>query len=265
MLSFARSIIDGICSLVFPPCCSICDESVSSSYEIICSSCRDGFVRVSGNICETCGRPLSDAQEKGAVCGRCITEPPPFEMARYGFFHVGNLRRALIDFKYFGRLHHGQGLALLLNETFQQAFSKKDIDLIIPMPMHPRRLIKRGFNQVVLLGDRLARATGIPMKRDTLRKIKDTMPQVGLTRTQRLTNVAGSFGVLSPEEVCDRSLLLLDDVSTTGSTIKEATHVLKRAGASSVAVLVLALRIPEVVNERTRKGVANGIDDAGGF
>jgi len=178
-----------------------------------------------------------------------MTAPPPFERARYGFFHERNLRRALINFKYNGLLHHGRGLALLLSETFQESFGKEDMDFIIPMPMHRRRLIERGFNQVILLGGRLSRRTGIPMERDIFRKIRDTIPQVGLTRSQRLTNVKGSFGVTDAGKLSGKRLLLLDDVSTTGSTIAEAALTLKRAGASAVIVLVLALRVPGVGNE----------------
>ncbi|MGB9616657.1 MAG: ComF family protein [Desulfomonilaceae bacterium] len=178
-----------------------------------------------------------------------MTIPPPFEKARYAVFHQGKVRRALINFKYGGLLHHGRGLSLLLTEAFQHFFGGCHIDFIAPMPMHPRRLITRGFNQVVFLGGKLANHTGIPMKRDMLVKIRDTPPQVGLSRSQRLTNVKGSFGITNPEELRGRRVLLLDDVSTTGSTIAEASRALKKAGASAVSVLVLALRIPGIDNE----------------
>lgn len=212
MQTVTRWIVDGISSLLFPPCCRICSEPVGNPEEIICETCRKDMVRVSGYICETCGRPLPDGQSVGQCCGRCMIAPPPFERARYGFFHQGNVRRALIDFKYGGLMHHGKGLAQLLSETFRESFSGDDIDLIIPMPMHPRRLIKRGFNQVVYLAGRLAHNTGIPMKRNVLKKIKDTVPQVGLSRSQRLTNVKGSFGVARTEDLMGKRLLLLDDV-----------------------------------------------------
>lgn len=242
-------IVNGMSSLLFPPTCSICDGPVGNFEEVICAYCRDSIFIVSSPYCEICGRPLPEGQEHRQSCGRCMSTPPYFDKVRYGVFHQGNLRRALINFKYDGLLHHGRGLALLIIETFYKYFINDDIDVIIPMPMHPRRLIKRGFNQVVFLGDRLADRTGITMKRDVLVKVRDTLPQVGLSRALRLTNVRGSFGVTRPKELRGKRLLLLDDVSTTGSTIAEAAHTLKKSGSVAVFVLVLALRIPSVGSE----------------
>uniref|UniRef100_A0A7C4EWX5 ComF family protein n=1 Tax=Desulfomonile tiedjei TaxID=2358 RepID=A0A7C4EWX5_9BACT len=245
----AKWVIDGISSLLFPPCCTICEKPVGNPEEVICASCRDSLAYVEIPLCETCGRPLPDGHEPGQLCGKCMSTSPPFDKARYAVFHQGNVRRALVNFKYGGLLHHGRGLSLLLTEAFQKFFGSSHIDFIVPMPMHPRRLIKRGFNQVVFLGGKLAEHTGIPMKRGALVKIRDTLPQVGLSRTQRLTNVKGSFGVSKSEELRGRQVLLLDDVSTTGSTIAEAALTLKKAGTTAVFVLVLALRIPASGNE----------------
>ncbi len=245
----AKWVLDGISSLLFPPCCALCENLVPTAGEVICASCRDSLLYVDFPLCETCGRPLPHGHGADQLCGQCINTPPPFDKARYAVFHQGHVRRALINFKYGGLLHHGRGLSLLLTEAFEKFFSRCRIDFITPMPMHPRRLIERGFNQVFFLGGKLANHTGIPLKRDMLIKVRDTLPQVGLSRTRRVTNVKGSFGTAGSGELRGAQVLLLDDVSTTGSTIGEAARALKQAGASAVFVLVLALRIPGIGNE----------------
>jgi len=109
--------------------------------------------------------------------------------------------------------------------------------------MHRKRLIQRGFNQVVLLAKKLSQDTGIPLDRTSFQKIKDTPPQVGLTRTARVKNLRGSFAVRRPDRIKGLKVLLIDDVATTGSTIAEAAKTIMRGGAERVDVLVLAVRM----------------------
>jgi ComF family protein len=210
--------------------------------------------------------PLSAEATPAAVCGACLNAPPPYRKARFGVVHVGNVRRALIGFKYYGQIHRRAALARILTETFDHYFNADNADVIIPMPMHPRRLIQRGFNQVVLLGESLTRHSGIPLYRNTLTKIIDTLPQVGLPRAQRVKNIKGSFGTNGNERIRGKRVLLVDDVSTTGSTISEASKTLMHSGANSIDVIVLALRTRNVIIENVSgKEQSDGIDDTGGL
>jgi ComF family protein len=149
-----------------------------------------------------------------------------------------------LRFKFAGFLYAGRALSDLLLETFEKHFEAEDFDRIVPIPIHDRRLAARGFNQAVILVERVAFATGIPFDRFTFRKMRDTRPQVGLSRRERIANLKGSFGVAHKEQVQGRRILLIDDVATTGSTIQEASRTLLKAGAVRVDALVLALRIP---------------------
>jgi ComF family protein len=169
---------------------------------------------------------------------------PPYGKARYGVRYEGDFRKALIAFKYNGALHLGNALAQFLIEAFQLHYADSSFDGIIPIPLHPRRLCSRGHNQVVILGGKLSRVSGIPLVRTCLEKKVNRPPQVGLTRSERAVNVRGSFRVARPGMIKGRRILLIDDVATTGATVTEAAKTLMRGGASSVDVLVLAFRPP---------------------
>jgi ComF family protein len=134
-------------------------------------------------------------------------------------------------------------MSQILTEAFRRHFRPADFDLIVPVPIHRRRLIHRGFNQVVVLAKKLSKDTDIPLDRTSFKKIKDTPPQVGLTRPARVKNLRGSFGIQRSNRIRDRKVLLVDDVATTGSTIAEAAKAIMRGGAARVDVLVLAVRM----------------------
>ncbi|HMK36636.1 MAG TPA: ComF family protein, partial [Desulfomonilaceae bacterium] len=162
--------------------------------------------------------------------------------ARFGVYHDGMLRDALVRFKYQGDLYTGRALSELFVQAFYRHFSGEQFHVLIPVPIHVKRLTNRGFNQSLILAQRLSDATGIPVSRSGLRKITDTPPQVGLKRSERISNLKGSFGVFRPADVRGRRILLVDDVATTGSTIAECARTIRAAKAGRVDVLVLALR-----------------------
>jgi len=180
------------------------------------------------------------------VCGRCLTHPPPYSRARYGFIYTVGLREGIVRFKYGGRLYLGTTLGYLLVDAFNRSFPAHDHDVIVPVPIHRKRLVARGFNQVIVMGEYLSRATDIPMDRSCFEKIRDTPPQVGLTRQERLKNLHKSFEVVRQSAIVGKRVLVIDDVATTGSTIAEAAKTLLAAGAARVDALVLALRSASV-------------------
>lgn len=126
--------------------------------------------------------------------------------------------------------------------AFRRHYDQEEFDLIVPVPIHRKRLVARGYNQTVVLGERLSNAIGIPLDRYTLVKTRDTLPQVGLARKKRKKNLRGSFGISEFGTVQGKSVLLIDDVATTGSTIAEASKTIMKADAAKVCVLVLAFR-----------------------
>ncbi len=233
-------------SLFFPPVCGFCGCALEDPDTVLCEGCADSLRIIHEDVCRQCGIPVPGLPSGAdGLCGRCLTHPGRYERARYGVEYTGPLRDALIRFKFSGALHTGKGLGEILVGAFHRNFAPEEFDVILPVPLYPTRLAARGFNQVVVLAERLSPATGIPLDRTSFKKIRDTPPQVGLPRTERVKNLRGSFRVSRPDRIRERSVLLIDDVATTGSTVAEAAKTIARAGASRVTALVLALRSPE--------------------
>lgn len=236
-------IKESVAELLFPPLCGFCDRPIKRHGLTCCPECQRQLRSIPAAACGTCGIPLSaftaaDLQ----ICGRCLSTPPPYQTARYGYYYETSLRQGILRFKYAGHLHLADLLGGLLIEEFRRHYEGQPMDLIVPVPIHSRRIVHRGFNQSVVLSERLAAATGLPVERKLLVKTKDTPPQATLGRTERLKNLAGSFSVRHAERLRDKSILLVDDVATTGSTITEASKTIMKAGAGKISVLVLSLR-----------------------
>ena len=175
--------------------------------------------------------PLSSPYSQ--ICGQCLKKTPPFsKVIPYGLYE-GVLAEAINQFKFYGlnRLSRPLGM-LLIHLDIPRA------DGIVPVPLSIKRLRERGFNQSLLIARVVSKMTGIPLFMDTLVKKKDTLPQIGLSAKERLLNLKNAFTV--EENIRDRRLLLIDDVMTTGATVRECSKQLIKAGAKEVIVLILA-------------------------
>ena len=167
---------------------------------------------------------------------------PIYDLARAGGLYRNAMITAIHRLKYQERVHLAKDLAKwALNQWERPGFLPK-VDMIIPVPLHPRRLKERGFNQSQLLGRVLAKKLNIPCDPFVLIRTVDTPPQVGLSEKERRENVRGAFAV-SPgrhSRLEGKALLVLDDVMTTGATVEECARTLKSAGAEKVYVLTMA-------------------------
>ena len=174
--------------------------------------------------------------DENGRCALCRHGLTGFDAAfAYGEYE-GPLRKLIHEFKYSGVTPLAGKLAPLLSGALPR---EQTFDVIVPMPLHWRKRLERGFNQSELLAKDLSRRTGIPVA-NSLRSRKSTAPQAGLTRAQRRTNVAGAFEANGSERINGGYVLLIDDVLTTGATAAVCAAVLKRAGARRVTVLTLA-------------------------
>ena len=171
---------------------------------------------------------------------------PPFSGARAFGCYSCELSRIIQAFKFDGRQNLAGLLAPLLATTFLDTWSAQEIDLIVPVPLHPRRKRERGYNQAALLGKALANLLGLACQESALSRVRPTLPQVGLTDTERSQNVRHAFRCVRPAAVQGRRVLLIDDVMTTGSTVASASESLLDAGAKRVCVLTLARAVTGV-------------------
>jgi ComF family protein len=161
-------------------------------------------------------------------------------MARALGAYEGSLQEAIHRWKYDGRTQLTPFFAEWMAEALNRHWEPDLFDLLIPIPLHPRRLRERGFNQALLLVKELSRRTGIPYRKKILQKKKPTIPQVNLSGPEREKGLRGVFHVMGKEELLGRRVLLVDDVYTTGATVNECSKVLMRGGAQRVDVLTLA-------------------------
>jgi ComF family protein len=231
-------------ALFFPSQCYFCVSTEVDPDTYLCSVCNEALRFIDVPFCKKCGRPMESGSYNGELyCLSCMKCPPKFDVARYGVIYSGGVRDSLKSFKYNGALHQIGVLSWIAERSFKRHFDAQDFDLLAPVPIHTRRLIHRGFNQSALLAEKLSQFTGLKMDRTSLRRIRDTPPQVGLPRKERVLNVRNAFKVCNRTKISSRRILLVDDVSTTGSTISEASKALLEAGAETVSVFALALKI----------------------
>lgn len=241
-------VADGIANLLFPDSCFACSSSLTRRRDCgLCPACREKLcaLRITPPLCPCCGLPYpSEAGEGNHLCSACVLRPPPFSSARSFGFYRGELSLAIQEFKFRGRRNLAGILAQGLAECFVSTWSMHEFDLIVPVPLHRRRERERGFNQSALLARSLAPLVGIAWEGRGLVRIRDTAPQVGLSDFARAGNVSGAFLRRSSRSFEGKSVLLLDDVMTTGATAASAAATLRKAGSRRVCVLTVARAVP---------------------
>ncbi len=150
---------------------------------------------------------------------------------------------AVHRFKYGRKISVGTALGRMMAQRTYSALTIEDFSMVIPVPLHVKRLRERGFNQSGILAREIARTCSIPLDCASLERKVDTKPQTALKKTERAKNIRGAFAVTNPDNVEGKKILLIDDVFTTGSTLRECARVLIRNGAKEVAALTLARAI----------------------
>jgi ComF family protein len=229
---FASSVGDVLAHLLWPSRCAACDVLVPGG-AAFCSPC-EGTLLVADPACPRCALPTDD----GGSCPLCSTRPPAFDRAFAALVYGGALADAIVGLKHAGRRHAARALGAFVVPLLE-AGRAAGADLVLPVPLHPRKLRARGFNQALAL----VRAAGrrrLPVSVDALVRTRDT-PELGHAGPrERRERVAGAFAVRTPDRVRGRHVLVVDDVMTTGATLGACAEALRAAGARSVSVAALA-------------------------
>ena len=228
--------------LFFPPVCAIRKALLDGRGKnlTLCPTCLKAIRPVHSPYCPRCGLPVPSGDGEGHLCGLCLKERWYFEVHRTSGLYEGALKEAIHRFKYGGVFSLVRVFGDLLQPNFQTLSQDYSVDVMVPVPLHIRRLRERGFNQALLLVRELSKRTGIPYKERVLQKIKDTPVQIALKKRERRKNLTGAFQVKDQEAIQGKAVLLVDDVYTTGATVNECSRALLRAGADRVAVLTVA-------------------------
>jgi ComF family protein len=214
----------------------------------LCSACLAKYAPVESPICIKCGIMFKSREGDSHFCGDCIKEPKKFKIARAPGIYDRTLMQAIHCFKYRGKIQMARPFGMLLFAAFIRFWDIGNINLVVPVPLHIRRLRTRGFNQAYLLvrnWRQLAMTFNIDMlditiDRNVLVRSKWTEPQTGLGRKKRMKNIKDAFKVNDRSKVAGKRILLVDDVLTTGATVNECAKTLISNGAKRVDVLTLA-------------------------
>lgn len=241
-------------NLLYPTTCPVCkgkDNSLNRPYFSLCNYCWERIEFLKPPQCPRCGKPfpseISLSRSPDHLCSECRETKTYFDKAIALGTYEGTLAEAIHLFKYKGKKGLGRPFGKVMSDYINSnnfIFHAEPVEArsltILPVPLHPRRLREREFNQSLLLAREIAKALSIPFIPDNLLRLRWTRPQIELKGEERLTNVKGAFGLKKPMEIEGKSLLLIDDVYTTGATVRECSKVLKKAGAEKVYVFTLA-------------------------
>jgi len=200
---------------------------------LICPSCSESLPRVRLPLCLRCGMTVNE----GNLCPACLSHPLSINGIRSAFLFQGTARQAILQFKYRQLKAMAAPLAQLLAEYLHS--HPMIVEILVPVPLHPKRLRQRGYNQASLLAEELSKLIGLPMEEDALIRVQDVAPQARTkSAAERRQNVRHAFSCNI--NIAGKQILLIDDVSTTGATLDACAIALKTAGASSVWGLTVA-------------------------
>ena len=225
---------------IYPSLCPFCRESVEKD-GVICHACWPKMSFITKPFCQKCALPLELAFQEETICGQCLLEPPVFSDSRAVFSYAPLVKRLILRFK------NNQATALASFMGDQMYEKSKDLiqtsDFIVPVPLHKKRLQKRGFNQATLLAWRVAKDDISKVKTQLLVRKTNTPSQGSLSAKNRKKNVENAFGIhpfFQKKQLSGKVVTLIDDVMTTGATLSSCAKVLKKEGARVVNVVVFS-------------------------
>lgn len=235
----------------FPLKCQACGFFLESRYsgadkdsDVLCSKCVLELKRPSSPMCNICGKSLNSGI-RDRKCGDCISRRPDYDAVRSVFYYEGPTRKIVHAMKYRGITRLAEFMGSEIYMEIEKFFVSCEA-LIVPVPLHPKKIRKRGYNQAALISESIRAAWKDSGKKtvfydpSVLFRRLDTRSQAGLHKYERVENVKNAFALKSEEIVSGRDIILVDDVFTTGATVSSCAKILKKAGASGVYVFTFA-------------------------
>lgn len=206
----------------------------------ICPECWKKLRYVEEPRCFRCGKPLGKEDEEVEYCRDCAAKIRYFDQGRSLYLHRSPASDAIYRFKFKNQRIYAKTFAEEMAERFAKDLKRWQAEVLIPVPLSVKRRKKRGYNQAEILAKELSKRTGIPVETKALLRIRDTRPQKELDDRERQQNLNGAFAVSKRWRPAD-SVVLIDDIYTTGSTINKAAKMLKKAGVSNVYFLTISI------------------------
>lgn len=221
-------------SVLYPRHCPVCDEIVDQTNEKICLSCMRQLKIMTPPWCVKCGKKINEGEE---LCKDCMEKTHIFIRGR-ALYEYGSAAETVYRFKYGGRREYADYFGEQMGDFLGEYILSRKPDALVPIPLHKKRMIVRGYNQAELLAKAIGRQLGIPVITDYLIRVKNTIPQKKLNPAERQNNLKKAFNI-TKNDVKLKSIILVDDIYTTGATMDEAASVLLHAGAEKVYYVTL--------------------------
>ncbi|MBA8756131.1 ComF family protein [Wolbachia pipientis] len=221
-------------NLIFPSVCVSCECIIDENLNL-CSECNKKINFLTKHYCNVCGVVISD---NIYTCGKCIINPPPFKVLRSVFAYDQHSRNMIINFKFFDNLNYVKIYAKWIPQANQDTFQNAEV--IIPIPLHKMRLFKRKYNQAALLAKELSKLSNLSYTPFAIKRLRHTVPQAGLSLKQREKNLKKAFKTSNKKIIKNKIVILVDDVVTTGATVRSCSQEILNSGAKEVRVLSLA-------------------------
>ncbi len=222
---------------LFPRRCPVCDRPVKPAGALVCADCGNVLQYVSGPVCLKCGKALSDGGQE--YCFDCSHKKHAYDRG-VSLYRYGSVRDCVYRFKYGGRQEYAAFLGDELARHLGRQILEWKPQALIPVPLHPKRMKKRGYNQAGLLADRLGERLGIPVLSDWLVRGKNTAPQKLLDGQERQNNLKKAFKI-GRNDVELKTIVIIDDIYTTGSTIDEIARTCRFAGVEKIYFAALSI------------------------
>ena len=237
-----HKIIHKIIDFIFPPQCYICGKMLHDE-DGLCFECLSKINFITNPRCYCCGRPFEfklpqNGKSKNLLCPKCLTKKPKFDRCISAVRYDDTSKKIILPFKHGDKTQLAKFMGKIMFNVGKELL--KDTDIIIPVPIHFTRLLKRKYNQASLIGNIISKLSKKNIQHNNLVRIVATKSQGHLNKTQRKQNIHNAFMIRAPQEIKGKNILLIDDVYTTGVTVNECAKTLKKNGAKKVFVLTFA-------------------------
>ena len=229
---------DIILDLIYPRRCPVCGEIRPYRQGKVCEDCMSKLKKVETPKCMCCGKTIESEEEE--YCQDCVAVPKHFEQGFPVFSYREPLKSSIYAFKYKNQREHAEFFADCMFHCYKKEFLRLDLDGIVPVPVHPNKKRKRGYNQAELLAKQLGKRLAVDVFPDYLIRVADTNPQKELNDKERVNNLSHAFQLGKSSQRL-KKILLIDDIYTTGATIEACTKVLLSGKAEKVYYTSIAI------------------------
>ena len=223
-------------SFLYPDRCAVCDELIESG-NMLCEACAVRIKPLRGDTCHRCGKLLSDTDR--LYCYDCSRKIHFFDRG-FAVFEYSDIKKSLYRFKYAGRAEYAAFYAFAADMTYGKILRQLDLDAIVPIPIHKKRLAVRGYNQAKEFANELSKRINTPVKDDLVERCRSTVPLKKLSEEERKNNLKNAF-IIASNDVKLKKILLVDDIYTTGATIDTVSALFKEHGAKQIYFITVAI------------------------